>query len=139
MKRLAIRLGGAFLGVVLGELSSLPFTQWFERAVNQKAEISSAVFLAYGIALTLLFVGAMEVLRRGRPMTIRSGFQFGLTYSAVVATHHLIFLLTFTTHEGMYILGVVETFLANYILAGVIVGFLEQRFARVPAPSASTA
>ena len=128
MKALALRFGGAFLGVFLGEMSSLPFMPWFERAVNQRAEISGGEFLVYMIARTVLFVGAIEVFRRGDPLTIRSGFRFGVVYAVVIATHHAIFLLTFTTHEPMYIVGVVETFLANYILAGVIAGVLEQRF-----------
>ncbi len=62
-------------------------------------------------------------------LTARSGLKLGFTYALAVALTMAVFLFTFTTHESLCIAGVFETFLANYTLAGLLAGFLNQKFA----------
>ncbi len=129
MKGLLIRFAGAFLGVFLGEMSSLPFLPVFERAVGQRPQDESNVLLLpYFVVVALIFTVALELFRRIHPLTTSTGLRFGFVTGLLFSLTLSALFYTFTTYETLYILGVSETFLANYTLGGLIVGWLNERF-----------
>lgn len=129
MKGAAIRLAGSLVGVILGEISSLPFLPIFERGVGRRPEAEiGPLFGPYVLAITIVFWITLELYRRNQPLNARTGLHFGTAYGLAFALTLVLFLYVFTANEGMFLLGVFETFVVNFVLAGFIAGWLHKRF-----------